>query len=96
MSARNPKQEPAIERARRIWHCATADVYRTANRAGTTSAWLKDAGGRPSRAVKAPDQLARLVREMQAAGYTLDAIDAVLVALVRGITQSVVGIPPAA
>lgn len=80
----------ALLKARRVWKCETADVYRVAlRRHGTCSAWLKDAGGRPKRGTKAADQLARLASEMIDAGYTLDEVDARLVALVRGIAQTV-------
>lgn len=80
----------ALLRARRIWKDETANVYRAAVRKeGTCSAWLKDAGGRPRRGTKAADQLARLVDEMQSAGYTLDQIDARLIAMVRGIVGAV-------
>lgn len=77
---------PALLKARRAWKCLTADVYRARTRHdGAPSSWLKDHGGRPTRGVKAPDQLARLAREMHEAGYSLDQIDAALVAFVRGL-----------
>lgn len=97
MCDRTPVQEPAIVRARRVWKDGTADVYRTAvKRHGTASSWLKDHAGRRNKGVKAPDQLARLVREMAAAGYTLDEIDHALVQMTRGITRAVTGTLPAA
>lgn len=87
---------PAIERARRAWKCLTADVYRSrCRRDGAPSSWLKDHGGRPTRGLKAPDQLARLAHEMHEAGYSEDAIDRELVDLVRGIVRTAVQHTPA-
>lgn len=92
-----PKSVSAIEQARRVWKDETAKVYRSAvRRHGVASAWLKDHGGRPKKGVKAADQLARLSREMDEAGYSLEEIDRALVALVRGIAGLVVGNRPAA
>ncbi len=97
MRADIPQPVPAIDRARRIWKDETAKVYRSAvRRHGVASAWLKDHGGRPKKGDKAADQLARLSREMEEAGYSLEEIDRALVGLVRGIAGLVVGTRPAA
>lgn len=91
------RMEAALLRARRVWKDETATVYRAAvKRHGVASSWLSDAGGRRGRIVKAPDQLARLVEEMQDAGYTLDQIDEHLLALTRRIRVAVLPDRPAA
>lgn len=97
LAKRTTATETAIERARRVWKDCTATVYRAAvKKEGVASPWLQDAGGRRHRITKAPDQLARLVQEMSDAGFSLDAIDAELVRMVKGIARTATVIPPAA
>lgn len=91
------RTKPAIERARRVWKDTTSQVYRAAvQRHGVASSWLKDHGTRPSRGGKAADQLARLAQEMSDAGFSVDAIDAALMEMVRGIAHVATGTRPAA
>ena len=101
MRAESPKSKPttdlALLRARRVWKGEVAEVSRSAmQKHGTRSAWLADHAGRRNRGVKAADQLARLVREMDDAGFSLDEQDAALIAIVRGIRDAAAGTRPAA
>lgn len=87
----------ALSRARRAWKECAATVSRGAmQRHRTRSAWLADHAGRRERGVKAADQLARLVQEMDDAGFSVEEQDAALITLVRGIRSVATGTRPAA
>jgi hypothetical protein len=88
------RTEPALVRARRSWQGCAAVVRGLAVRKdGVANAWLKDHAGRPDRGVKAADQLARLLREMDAVGMPLDHQDAVLMDMVRGVRSAITPAP---
>jgi hypothetical protein len=84
------RTEPALMRARRSWQGCAAVVRGLAVRKdGVASAWLKDNAGRPNRGVKAADQLARLLREMDHVGMSLDQQDALVLDFVRGVRTAI-------
>ncbi len=96
MSAKVDPPTAATLKARRVWKDGLADLYREAQRNGGASSWLKDAGGRRTKATKAPDQIGRTVLEMHTLGYAEDAIQARVGALVRGMVTAALPDRPAA
>ena len=83
-------QSPALMRARHRWRCLAAVVAsRAYQRERWVSAWLRDQAYRRDRGVAGADQLARLVSEMEQAGFGPEEQDAALLELTAGLRRDV-------
>lgn len=92
--ARSPIPSAASLKARLRWQRMAAQVAQRAYaKDRVLSAWLDDHAHRRTRGVKGADQLARLVREAEAAGMSAEEQDQLLLDYVRGVRRDLHHLP---